>query len=103
MNSGALIASTAFKHAGLMDTQLFIDGVDSEWCWRASYLMKATFYVDKNIKLAHYLGIDNKRICGKEISITPPFRMYYQYRNYIRLLKRRYVPSSWKSIMERNT
>lgn len=96
MNSGALIASTAFKHAGLMDTQLFIDGVDSEWCWRASYLMNATFYVDKNIKLPHFLGIDNKRIGGREISITPPFRMYYQYRNYIRLLKRKYVPSSWK-------
>jgi rhamnosyltransferase len=96
MNSGAFIAAEAFKQAGLMDAQLFIDGVDSEWCWRAAQRIHATFYVDKNIKLAHFLGIGNKKIGGKERSITPPFRMYYQYRNFIWLLKRKYVPASWK-------
>lgn len=96
MNSGAFITADAFRHVGLMDAQLFIDGVDSEWCWRATHLMNATFYIDKNIKLAHFLGIGNKKIGGKERSITPPFRMYYQYRNFIWLLKRKYVPVSWK-------
>lgn len=95
MSSGMLIATDALREIGPMDETLFIDGVDSEWCWRGrakGYRM----FVDEEIKMEHMLGMGNKTIAGQTISLTPPYRMYYMYRNYLRLCRRDYVPARWK-------
>lgn len=95
MSSGMLIACDAIRTIGCMEEELFIDGVDSEWCWRA--MSKGyRLFVDEDIHLEHMLGLGNKTVAGKTISVTPPHRMYYMYRNYLRLCQRNYVPTRWK-------
>lgn len=46
ISSASLIAVSNFEKTGLMDEELFIDGVDHEWCWRASSRMNGRFIVE---------------------------------------------------------
>lgn len=95
ISSGSLIECKTLKQIGLMDEYLFIDGVDHEWCWRAK---KAGFFcaMSKIATLEHMLGEGDKKILGIRIAITSPFRVFYQYRNYLYLCKKEYVPVYWK-------
>lgn len=95
ISSGSLIEIETLKIVGLMDEHLFIDGVDHEWCWRAK---KFGFYcaMSNKARLEHMLGEGDKKIFGFRVAITSPFRIYYQYRNFIYLIRKRYVPLYWK-------
>ena len=42
------------------------------------------------------LGKESRKIGNKDISISSEFRIYYQFRNYIWLFRRSYVPFWWK-------
>ena len=95
MNSISLYPIQLFQEVGMMDEALFIDGVDSEFCWRATSLIGVKFFLDNSVVIEHMLGMGTKVIGGKERSITPPYRMYYQYRNYLWLARRSYTPKSW--------
>ena len=94
MNSISLFKSSYFKDIGLMDEKLFIDGVDSEICWRGA-TKNYRFFINNNIEIQHLLGLGSKKVGNKYISLTPPKRMYYQYRNFLYLRKKRYVPKKW--------
>lgn len=96
MNSASFIGTEHFKNVGLMDATLFIDGVDWEWCWRAKERFGLRFFLCNDVALSHCLGQGDKHFVGKSLAISSPFRMYYQYRNYIRLCGRNYVPGGWK-------
>ena len=94
-SSISLIESKIFDETGNFDEKLFIDGVDNEWCWRAAsfgYL----FYIAENAQIRHMLGKESRKIVNKNISISSEFRIYYQFRNYIWLSRRSYVPYWWK-------
>ena len=95
MNSISLIPTTLFSQVGLMDESLFIDGIDSEWCWRGAHRLGLRFFLDDNLHIMHQLGLGTRIIAGKERSITPPARFYYQFRNYLWLCRRDYVPRKW--------
>lgn len=94
-SSGAFFDKQIFNIIGLMEAQLFIDAVDSEWCWRAREKGYFTFVIS-NAKMKHFYGEGNKGLLGLSIAISAPFRTYYQFRNYIFMLKRSYVPLRWK-------
>lgn len=96
ISSASLIKVSTFEEVGLMDEDLFIDGVDHEWCWRASSIMKGRFFIIEDIKLDHQLGEGDRFFLWKKVAIPTPFRIYYQFRNYFILLKRNYVPMYWK-------
>lgn len=95
INSISLFNVNLFRQVGLMDETLFIDGVDCEICWRASSIYGARFFVCNDVEVLHQLGIGTKRIGGKWRSMTPPRRMYYQYRNFFWLMRRKYTPRVW--------
>ncbi len=95
MNSSSLIPIKLFQTAGKMDERLFIDGVDCEFCWRASYLHGYRFFITPNVVIDHQLGMGSKKIGGKYRSLTPPFRMYYQYRNFLWLRHYPHTPRAW--------
>lgn len=95
MNSISLIPTKLFQEVGGMDSSLFIDGVDSEWCWRATNLTNARFFVDPQVKITHHLGIGDKSVGYRKLSIGVPFRLYYQFRNYCWFFRKRYVPRRW--------
>lgn len=97
ISSGSLIPVKLFEEIGYFEENLFIDGVDHEWCWRSTSKGYRFFKV-KSIKLIHHLGEGDRHILGYPVAIPSPIRTYYQYRNYIRLVQRNYVPFRWKII-----
>lgn len=96
ISSASLIPVDAFKSVGLMESELFIDGVDHEWCWRARKLGEYRFFISERTHLSHQLGEGDKFFIIRKIAIPTPFRTYYQFRNYFNLLRRNYVPLYWK-------
>lgn len=95
ISSGSCVAVEVLNDVGLFDSNLFIDFVDSEWCWRTSskgYLCGMT----TNIKMNHRIGIMTISMGLMRDNVSAPFRYFYQYRNYVWLLKRNYVPRKWK-------
>ena len=97
ISSGMFIDFKVLSHVGYLDENLFIDGVDHEWCWRAKrsgYFLGLT----ENTSLLHSLGEGDKFIFGIRVAISSPFRIYYQYRNFIYLFKKKHVPIYWKFI-----
>ena len=98
ISSGSIVDVDSFSIVGLMNEKMFIDYVDFEWCWRAQskgYLC----YRTHNIVLPHKVGQNLVSFCGYPIIISAPSRYFYQYRNFIWLLKLDYVPGEWKAKM----
>lgn len=95
MSSGSIISRKAFLDIGIMETSLFIDGVDSEWCWRGNAKGYRCF-VEEKAALKHKLGEGDTKFLWFRFATPPPFRCYYQYRNFIILIRRSYTPLNWK-------
>jgi rhamnosyltransferase len=95
VSSGMFICLETLFDVGLMDSELFIDFVDFDWCWRA----KVKGYeccMTERATIKHNVGIEEKFLFGFPLIISSPTRYYYQYRNFILLFFRSYVPFGWK-------
>lgn len=95
ISSGMLIQSKILKQVGLMEDELFIDAVDFEWCWRAKFKGYDCCLTER-VKMNHKVGIEDKKFLGQPILISSPKRYFYQYRNFLLLVNRSYVPTKWK-------
>lgn len=98
ISSGMLLPLTAIGIVGLMDEDLFIDHVDTEWCFRAKSNGFQLFGVGGAV-MTHALGEQRKEIWFLRRRIVPfhnPFRYYYIFRNSILLYRRSYMPRNWK-------
>lgn len=96
LSSGSLIPKEIYDLIGGMDDDLFIDIVDFEYCWR---VLSKDYLVVKNINalIAHKLGDGKTKLFGCfNINIGSPFRHYYQFRNILYMMNRKYVPFKWK-------
>jgi rhamnosyltransferase len=92
--SGQLIPSEVFSAVGFMDEQLFIDWVDTEWCWRAR-AKGWRIYGCADVIINHTMGDNIKLLAGRAYSLRTPVRHYYIVRNA--LLLALYRPAiSWK-------
>jgi len=96
LSSGFLMPLHAVEKVGPKNEDLFIDFVDWEWCWR-SREQGLRVYVDTTLEIIHMLGDGHKRVLGLNIGIPSPIRHYYQFRNFLYLLRKRYVPWRWKA------
>ncbi len=97
VSSGALLPLAAIETVGLMDEGLFIDHVDTEWCFRAKAEGFRIFGVCDAI-MTHALGERRKEIWFIRKRIVPfhhSFRYYYIFRNSISLYRRSYMPWGW--------
>lgn len=95
ISSGSCISCSILKVVGYPNSALFIDYVDSEWCWRINkigYVCGQT----KKISITHRIGEKTINLGVMQDIISKPFRYYFQYRNYLWLLKVKYVPKKWK-------
>jgi rhamnosyltransferase len=96
ISSGMLIRMAVLDTVGLMDAALFIDYVDTEWCFRAKQMGYRCFGVCA-AEMNHTIGDriipwrNGKRI----IPVHSPLRNYYLIRNAILLYKRSYIPLIW--------
>ena len=98
ISSGALLPLSVVRTVGLMDEALFIDHVDTEWCFRAKAQGLRLFGVCSAV-MTHTLGEQRKGAWFLRRRVVPfhnPFRYYYIYRNSTRLYFRSYMPLDWK-------
>ncbi|MBI3775689.1 MAG: glycosyltransferase family 2 protein [Gammaproteobacteria bacterium] len=98
--SGSYYKLRTFEAIGVFDETLFIDYVDTEWCFRAA-AQGFEIYGACNARLQHRLG--NKTISvwiGRtfQVPVHSPIRYYYMARNLIQLTRKGYVPNTWKII-----
>ena len=95
ISSGCCVHRSSFESIGLLEEELFIDFVDDEWCWRGNARGLACG-ITPQLSIAHKVGQREVHIGKYIISISAPQRYYYQYRNYLWLIRRKYVPRQWK-------
>lgn len=95
--SGMLIPMEVLDVVGTMREDLFIDYVDTEWCFRAS---KAGYklYGVCDALMEHELGKDPIKIAGKTWAVRSPLRHYYLVRNAVSLYREKWVPLRWKFV-----
>jgi rhamnosyltransferase len=96
ISSGSCINLAAWHEIGPMDDALFIDFVDLEWCVRARARGYAVLGAP-GLRLAHELGGEPVRVFGRQYPSHSPLRHYYLFRNAVALIKRSYIPWTWKS------
>lgn len=78
--SGKLINAKMLNQVGLMDSRLFIDWVDLEWCWRARSKGFKVLGLP-SVKITHCLGDESKQLPGRTVTLRSPLRHYYITRN----------------------
>lgn len=98
ISSGSLIPMSSLDEIGLIDEDLFIDHVDTEWCLRARSKGFKLFGVPA-ARMLHSLGDNRKRVWflrWRNVPYHSPFRYYYMLRNGVLLQKRPYIPWKWR-------
>jgi rhamnosyltransferase len=97
ISSASLIPKKAFEVVGNMEVELFIDLVDWEYCWRMKKFGYLSFR-DNSILLGHRVGDGCQKILGNKIDARKPapIRHYYHTRNVLLMVRRSYVPLSFK-------
>jgi len=99
ISSGSLVAKWAFNELGGFREELFIDGVDHDFCFRLAAI-RGVVAVVRSVRIEHSLGGGFTRLPGGfRIRNPEPVRLYYEYRNNIFLLKQTYSPFKWKVAM----
>lgn len=94
--SGSLIPKTVLVEVGTMAEELFIDCIDHEWCFRARRRGYGS-YIDRTTSMPHHMGELVVSIGGLPRPMyTSPVRHYFILRNTVALLRRRYVPFTWR-------
>jgi rhamnosyltransferase len=96
ISSGSCINLAAWNDVGPMEDELFIDFVDLEWCIRARAKGYAVLGAPA-LRLQHSLGGEPVVIFGRAYPSHSPLRHYYLFRNAVALIRRGYIPWSWKS------
>ncbi|USD60280.1 glycosyltransferase family 2 protein [Vibrio sp. SCSIO 43140] len=95
LSSGFFSSRDAFIAIGGKDEDLFIDLVDWDWCWRA-WDQGYRVFVDHSLVICHRSGDGHKKIGYWYFGVSSPFRLYYQFRNSLYMMRKGYVPFSWK-------
>jgi len=95
ISSGSLISCTSLQSIGLMDENLFIDGVDWEWCFRAVARGYRLFGIAA-AAMDHSFGDSGVRVLWRTIPLHSAQRHYYVYRNTVLMCSMPQVPASWK-------
>lgn len=85
ISSGSLCPAYVFTSVGLMNERLFIDWVDTEWCWRANR-KGYKIICNTRIIISHSMGDNYKTVLGKKIVVYSNFRNYFFFRNGFYLL-----------------
>ncbi len=94
--SGSLIQIDTIRSVGMMEGDLFIDFVDTEWALRARKLGYKCYCVPDAV-MQHNLGESAATVFGKSVYLHGDSRKYYRLRNAVHLLKSPRVTGRWKT------
>jgi rhamnosyltransferase len=91
ISSGSLFSVAALKEVGLMDEDLFIDFIDTEWCYRAAQ-KGYQVYQSATAVMEHHLGEMQPIFFGLyKMRYMKPIRYYYFTRNLRRLSREKRI------------
>jgi rhamnosyltransferase len=94
--SGTVIPRDAFFAVGPMMDELFIDGIDHEWCFRASSKGYAVL-VSGTTHMLHDMGDAGLNCFGQYKPVhRAPIRHYYIVRNALFLARLEHLPLGWR-------
>lgn len=94
--SGTYFSRKSISVVGLMDERFFIDGIDHEWCFRASS-MGFSIVTAHALRLDHDMGDLGFNLFGKFKPVhKSPIRHYYIVRNSILLARISHIPVGWR-------
>jgi rhamnosyltransferase len=84
------------RTVGPMMDALFIDSIDTEWCFRAKRLGLAVVGSNK-ATMAHELGERTIRVpwLNRDVPEHSPGRLYYIMRNKLVLYRLKHTPAKW--------
>lgn len=93
--SGCLFMQKSFSTVGVMDENLFIDGIDHDWCLRA-WVSQCSIYFSAKTTLSHNMG---DSVIKFGTSLKPihsnSVRHYYIVRNSIYMILWKSFPFGW--------
>lgn len=93
ISSGMLVSTETFLDVGYFNEDLFIDYVDTEWCFRClsrGYL----FFGCPDVLMLHKIGIRHLNFFQWKIPVHSASRRYYRIRNSFYLLRMNHIPPS---------
>ncbi|WP_196584500.1 rhamnosyltransferase [Aliivibrio fischeri] len=93
--SGCLMRISVLNDIGLMDSELFIDNVDLEWCLRAQIRGYKVFTTNRT-SMSHLIGDSTRKFLGRNISVHSNIRKYYNTRNNLLLIRYDGIPLGLK-------
>lgn len=91
ISSGTAVSSDVFSTVGLMNADLFIDYVDTEWCLRC-HQKSIPILVVPSAVMSHSIGDDVIDLFFLKAPVHTAFRRFYRIRNSIFLLHLAHVP-----------
>ncbi len=93
--SGSLIPVSVLDRVGSFNEDLFIDVVDTDWCFRARAAGYVS-YISPTANVEHRLGAGTVRVGPVRIAVHVPVRNYYWVRNALWLARQSYTPLAWR-------
>ena len=100
ISSGSLLNLACFASIGGFDERLFIDMVDTEYCYRARQHGYSVALATEPM-MEHAVGyVRSVRLFGQErlFTLHPPFRQYYIFRNSLYLIRRYSRTEFWQCL-----
>lgn len=97
ISSGSLVDLAAFRVVGPWRSDYFIDGVDTEWCFRA-WSKGRSCWVARESSMEHRIGkgVIKAGLLGRAVPRQPDFRLFAYVRNQVYGLLLAHVPIGWK-------
>jgi rhamnosyltransferase len=95
--SGTLLPVSSLERVGPMDRDLFIDYVDTDWCFRA-LAQGMRIYGVCAACFEHRLGDRAIRLWVggfRRVGLHQPLRLYYIFRNALLIYRRPHAPRHW--------
>lgn len=95
ITSGMFTELEVLQKIGLWNEEIFLDMADWDLCWR---VLHTGFFccLSTNAVLSHRLGKSIHYFCGIKIEEWASFRVYYQVRDCLYLLRKDYVPFKFR-------
>lgn len=95
ITSGMFTEFDVIKSVDFWNDEIFLDMADWDFCW---CVLKSGFFccLSTNVVLSHRLGKSVHHIAGIKVKEGAPFRVYYQTRDCLYLLNKKYVPLKFK-------
>ncbi|MFC4172952.1 hypothetical protein ACFOYU_12920 [Microvirga sp. GCM10011540] len=98
ITSGSLVDLSAFRAVGPFRSDFFIDGIDTEWCFRA-WAKGYSCWFHGELPMEHTIGEGavRSRIFRIRFPRQNPMRMYSYFRNQAACLRLGHIPVGWRA------